>query len=190
VHVTGSAAVVVLACKAFIAVLLLTAGGAKLAGLAGFAETVRLFVPRRMPRGVRLAVAACIGGGELGVGAASLSVPAAGWLNPVVLAICGCFLLTLTFGYVRHRGRPCRCFGALSRRGFTTAGIGRAAGLVAAAAAATASVPPRAITLSPPTRLGLLACGLLVGAAAYSAAAAVGAKRQPWWALWCGYRFI
>lgn len=175
----------VLACKASLAVLLLAAGGAKLADLAGFAATVRLFVPGRLPRApaVSSVLAAAIAAGEVVAGAASLSMPAAGWINPVVLVICCCFAAVWTVGYVRHAGRPCRCFGALSRRGFTMAGIGRAAGLTLAAAAATASVPQVSIELSLLTRLGLLAGGALVAMAAFSAAAAAaaaaGAKRGP-----------
>jgi hypothetical protein len=181
VYVTGTAATIaVLACKASIAVLLLVAGGAKLADLSGFAATVRLFAPRRVRRGLPLA--ACIAVGEISAGAASLSAPGAGWINLAVLVTCCCFLAVAAIGYVRHRGRQCRCFGALSRRGFTAAGLGRAAALVVAAVAASASVPPLAIRLSPPTEFGLLACGLLVAGCTYAAAAAVGAKGGPGWA--------
>jgi hypothetical protein len=181
----------VLGCKASIAVLLLAAGGAKLADLAGFSATVRLFVPSRVPRAPATSsvLAAVIAVGEVVAGAASLSMPAVGWLNPAVLVICCCFAVVWTVGYVRHAGRPCRCFGALSRRGFTQAGIGRAAGLTLAAAAATASVPQVAIELSLPTRLGLLAGGALVAMAAFSAAAAAGAKQEPELALWRRSRF-
>jgi hypothetical protein len=175
----------VLSAKASIAVLLLAAGGAKLADLAGFAATVRLFVP-----GPARALAAVIAAGEVAAGAASLSMPAVGWLNPAVLVICCCFLVVWAVGYVRHAGRPCRCFGALSRRGFTVAGIGRGAGLALMAAAATVSVPEAAIQLSLLTRLGLLAGGALVAMAAFSAAAAVGNKREPGWVLWRRFRFI
>lgn len=177
------AQIAVLACKASIAVLLLTAGGAKLADLAGFAATVRLFVPVR-------ALAVVIAAGEIGAGAASLSLPAVGWLNQAVFVICCGFLVVWAVGYARHAGRPCRCFGALSKRGFTLAGIGRAAGLTVAAFAATASVPGVAVRLSLLTRLGLLAGAALVAAAAFSAAAAAGARREPGIVLWRGFRFI
>ena len=171
----------VLGCKASLAVLLLAAGGAKLADLAGFASTVRLFVPGRLPRALAISpvLAAAIAAGEVVAGAASLSMPAAGWLNPVVLAICCCFAVAWTVGYVRHAGRACRCFGALSRQRFTVAGIGRAVGLTLAAAAATAGVPQVSIELSLLTRLGLLGGGALVAMAAFSAAAAAGARREP-----------
>lgn len=162
----------VLACKASIAVLLLAAGGAKVADLAGFAAAVRLFVPGRAR-----ALAAVIAAGEAVAGAASLSLPAAGWLNPAVLAICCCFVVVSAVGYARYPGRACRCFGALSRRGFTPAGIGRAVALTLAAVAATASLPQAAITLGVLARLGLLGGGALVAIGAFSAAAAAGAKR-------------
>lgn len=175
----------VLACKTSIAVLLLAAGGAKIADLAGFAATVRLFVPGRAR-----ALAAVIAAGEAVAGAASLSLPGVGWLNPAVLVICCCFVVVSAVGWARHRARrgvlggrppepapPCRCFGALSRRGFTSAGIGRAVALTLAAVAATASVPQAAIKLGVLTRLGLLGGGALVAIAAFSAAAAAGARR-------------
>lgn len=182
---------IVLGCKASIAVLLLTAGGAKVADRAGFAGTVRMFLPgpaRRVPAPAAV-LAFVIAAGELAAGAASLAMPGVGWLNPAVLVICGGFVVVWTVGYWRHGGRPCRCFGALSRRGFTVAGIGRAAGFALAAALATATVPAAAIQLSGLTRLGLLGGAVLVAAAAFSAAAAAGAKREAGWALWRGFRF-
>ena len=177
-------AVVVLGCKAVIAVLLLTAGGAKLADLPGFAATVRLFAPRltsqRLLRGAALAIAV----GEITAGAASLSSPGTGWLNEVVVAICALFLVVSVAGYGWHRGRFCRCFGALSARSFTVAAIARAGLLMLAAWVATVPVRAALISLGPAGRLGLLAAGALVAAAAFSAAAAMSASRdsQPGWA--------
>jgi hypothetical protein len=173
--------IAVLGAKTSIAVLLLAAGGAKLADRAGFAATVRLFVPGAVPGALAVSsvLAAVIAMGEIVTGVASLSLPAVGWVNPVVLVICCGFLVTWTVGYARHAGRPCRCFGALSRRGFTRAGIGRAACLTLAAVAATAAVPQAALQLTLVTRLGLLAGGTLVAVAAFTAAAAAGAKPEP-----------
>ncbi|HET7015809.1 MAG TPA: MauE/DoxX family redox-associated membrane protein [Streptosporangiaceae bacterium] len=167
--------VAVLACKSVIAVLLLAAGGAKLADLPGFASTVRLFWP--VPRRGSLLLAAGIAAGELAAGAVSLSVPQVGWPNAVVLVICVAFLVTWTVGYVRHRGRSCRCFGALSARGFDRTGIVRSAVLVLAALAALAPVPTRAVQLGLGGQLALLAGGALIACAAFSAAAAVGRSR-------------
>lgn len=182
--------VAVLSCKAVIAVLLLAAGGAKLADLPGFAGTVRLFVPRssgaasldwqtqavRSADGspqIALRLATGIAAGELAVGAVSLSVPQARWPNLIVLASCVAFLVTWSIGYGRHRGRSCRCFGALSARGFDRAGIVRAAVLVLAALAATTAVPVHAVQLGLGGQLALLAGGALIACATYSAAAVV-----------------
>ncbi len=173
-----------LGCKAALAVLLLAAGGAKAADLTGFAATVRLFTPALTPRWAPRAIAAGVAAAELALGAASLSAPRAGWLNPVVLASFCCFLAVWTVGLARHRGRPCRCFGGLSRRGFTPAGVGRAAGLTLAAAVAMTGLPRPVTDLGAGGQLGLLACGGLVAFAAFSAAAVVGARRdsRPRWA--------
>src|SRR5665811_1289113 len=115
----------VLACKAVVAVLLVAAGGAKLADLPGFAASVSLFLPGTTARRPARTVAAGIAAGEIMAGAASLSSPRASWLNLVVLAICCGFVAVSAAGYRWHRGRSCRCLGALSRRRFNLAGLGR-----------------------------------------------------------------
>jgi hypothetical protein len=166
----------VLGAKAALAVMLLVAGGAKLADLAGFAAAVRLFTPRRLAgsasappvlRGAALSIAL----GELALGGASLTSPALGWLNPVVLVVgCG-FVAVSGYGYAFHRGRSCRCFGALSQRKFDLAGVGRAAAVAALAAVACGGVPPSAV------RLGLADRGLLLAAAGFLACLAFTAAR-------------
>jgi hypothetical protein len=175
--VVVTAAPVVLACKAAVAVLLVAAGGAKVADLPGFAATVRLFLPGTAARRPVSIVAAGVAAGEIAVGTASLSSPRASWLNLVVLAIGCSFVAVSGAGYRWHRGRSCRCFGALSRRRFNLAGLGRS--VLIALAAAVAAVPVRAVAiqLSAADRIGLLAGALLVAGAAFSAAAAVGAGR-------------
>jgi len=175
---------IALSAKALIAVLLLAAGGAKLADLPGFTAAVALFAPRRTPRQVLRGTALGVAIGEIVAGAASLSSPGIGWLNPVVLGIgCG-FVGVSVAGYAWHRDRPCHCFGALSARTFGAAGIGRA--VVIAVGAAMAMVPARSslIQLGPAGRLSLLAGAALVDWAAFSAAAAVAAGRDaaPRWA--------
>jgi hypothetical protein len=176
---------VVLACKAVVAVLLVSAGGAKLADLPGFAASVRLFLPGSTARRPVNTLAAGIAAAEIMAGAASLSSPRASWLNLVVLAIgCG-FVAVSAAGYRWHRGRSCRCFGALSRRRFNLAGLGRSVLIALAAAVAMAPVRAAAIQLGPAERIGLLAGALLVAAASFSAAAAVGRgaqDAQPGWA--------
>lgn len=167
-----------LACKAAVAVLLVAAGGAKLADLPGFAATVRLFLPARTAPGIRLAVAVTVAAGEIAIGAASLSSPQAGWLNPAVLALCGGFMLVSALGYLRFPGRACNCFGALSGRSFSPAAIGRAALLTAVAALALAPVDAPLIRLGAASRLGLLAGAALIAWCACTAAAAIGAGRD------------
>jgi len=168
-----------LCCKAFLAVLLLAAGGAKLADLPGFAATVRLFAPRALGSRLPAAIAAGIAIGELALGAASLTSPQAGWLNVAVFAAgCG-FAIVSVVGYVRHPGTPCRCFGALSRRAFSPAGIGRSMAVAACAAVAAWPAGQALAVVGAAGRLGLLAGGTLVAGGAYSAAAALGAGRDP-----------
>jgi hypothetical protein len=177
---TGTLAqLAVFGAKTSIAVLLLTAGGSKLADRRGFALSMARFVPATGTGLAGLLVAVAIAGGEIATGAASLALPATSWLNGLVLVICCGFLGVWAVGYARYRGRPCRCFGALSQRRFTAAGIARSAGLVGLAVVAMIPVPALSAQLSGWSRLGLLGGGLLVAAAAYSAATAVGAGRQP-----------
>ena len=181
---TSSMAAAALASKAAIAVLLVAAGAAKLAGLAGWAGTVRLFLPARTSQTVVRAVAAAIAVTEIAIGTASLSSPLARWLNLAVLALCCGFVVVSAIGYLRHPGRACRCFGALTRRSFTLAAIGRAA--LIAIGAGFAAVPASAplLRLGTAGRLGLLAGAALVAWSAWTAAAAIGAGRhaEPRWA--------
>src|SRR5262245_20473049 len=161
-----------------VAVLLLAAGGAKLADLPGFAASVRLFVPRiwgpRLPRWAALAIAL----GEIALGGASLTTPLAGWLNVVVAGLCCGFVAVAVTGYLRHPGQPCRCFGALSRRAFGPAGIGRAALIALAAAAAVAPVRLSLVQVGTAGRLGLMSGGAMVAGCAYTAAAALAGHRD------------
>jgi hypothetical protein len=169
--------VVVLGAKALLAVMLLVAGGAKLAGLEAFAATVLLLAPRRRPlpralsrrwpAGPALAVlrswapgskagarrvARTVALGEIALGGASLAVPAAPWLNLAVLAAAAGFVAVSAAGYAFHRGRSCRCFGALSQRRFDRAGLARSAAVAALAGLATVAVPPAPGALPPRSR--------------------------------------
>lgn len=173
----------VLGAKAVLAVMLLVAGGAKLAGLDGFAASIRLFLPRRvagsarlrgLPRRLALAVAL----GELALGGASLTSPALGWVNPVVLIVCCAFVAVSGAGYAFHRGRSCRCFGALSQRRFDLAGVGRAVVVAGVAGLAVAGVPASSVRLGPGDRGLLLAACFLLAFVAFSAARALAASRD------------
>ena len=171
-----------LGAKAMLAVMLLVAGGAKLADLAGFAASVRLFTPRRVAasasaepllRWLALAVAL----GELALGTVSLTSPALGWLNPAILAVGCAFVAVSGAGYAFHRGRSCRCFGALSQRRFDRAGLARAVLVAALAGVAMAAVPPSSIRLSLADRGLLLAASCLLTFVTFTAARALAAIR-------------
>jgi methylamine utilization protein MauE len=166
-----------LGAKSALAALLLVAGGAKLADLAGFASTVRLFMPPRASWPVLRGVALAITLAELALGAASLSSPALSWLNPVIFGLgCGFVAVSVT-GYALHRGRSCRCFGALSARTFNAAGIARSMVIAAAAAAAVKAVRPSSVQLAPAERVLLLAVSCLLAFAAFTAASALATSR-------------
>jgi hypothetical protein len=176
-------AVAILGAKTVLAVMLLVAGGAKLADLAGFAASVRLFAPRRLARSAsrrpllrRVALAVALA--EVALGGASLTSPALGWLNPVVLAVGCVFVAVSGAGYAFHRGRSCRCFGALSQRRFDLAGIGRAVAVAAVAGLATVAVPASSVRLSLTDRGLLLAAAGLLVFVAFTAARSLAASRD------------
>lgn len=165
-----------LSAKAAVAVLLLVAGAAKLADLAGFAAAVRLFLPTaavRLVGGRVLAVGAAVATAEVLAGVISLCVPAARWMNLVVLALAAAFVVVAAAGYARHRGRPCRCFGALTRREFGPRALVQAVAVTAAAALAISHAPPAQLRLGAASQLLLFAATGLVGVAAFTAARAL-----------------
>jgi hypothetical protein len=163
-----------LTAKVIVAVMLLVAGGAKLADVTGFAAAVRLLIPVRMPGVVGRVIALGVAVAEVALGLASLSSPATGWLNTVVLgAACG-FVAVSVWGYVFHRGHSCRCFGALSRRKFDALGIARALAIAAAAALATAGLPRAMVEITAADQVLLLLTAALTSLAAFSAARALG----------------
>ncbi len=170
--------ILVLAAKALVAVMLVVAGSAKLADVASFGAAVRLLLPFRAPGAAVTAAALAASVTELVLGAASLSLPAVGWLNPVVFGLACGFVFVSGLGYVRHRGRSCRCFGALSSRRFDALGMARAAVIAAAAAIAMTRVPPALVGLGTGARVLLLICVALVALAAHSAAHALGLARR------------
>ena len=172
--------VVALGAKAAIAVVLLVAGAAKLADLAGFAAAIRLFLPARSPRRVLAALPAAgasLALAELLTGTASLCWPAAGWLNWLVLAVAAG---VAAVGDARHHGRPCRCFGALTRRSFGVRTIAQALLTAAVAGLAVRAAGPAQLDLGPAAQLLLLAAAGLVALAAFTAARALAAgNAQP-----------
>jgi hypothetical protein len=163
----------VLGAKAALAVMLLVAGGAKLADLTGFAAAVRLFVPLRGLAPAYKHLAAAVALAEAALGGASLAFPAVTWINLVVLAAGCAFAAVSVIGFARHRGKSCRCFGALSRRTFDAAGILRSALIAALAAVATIGVSAPAIRLGAVAQILLLAAAALLLAVSFTAARAL-----------------
>jgi hypothetical protein len=183
--------VAVLGAKALLAVMLLVAAGAKLADLDSFAASVRLFLPRRRRTGSAAAapglltslagarrIAWAVALAELVLGGASLAVPAIWALNLAVLATACCFAAVSGIGFAFHRGRSCRCFGALSRRRFDLAGLARAGAVAALAGLATAPAAPAAVALTPAGHGLLLAGSALVAFVAFTAARSLAASRD------------
>jgi hypothetical protein len=166
-----------LAAKSLLAVMLLTAGSAKLADQASFAVTVRLFVPARVPRIAVRGVAAGITVAEFALGAVSLSWPATSWINPVVFALACGFTAISGAGYLFRRGQSCRCFGALSRRKFDAAAVARSAAIAAAAAVAMARVRSSLLGIDGVEHLLLLLGGAVVAFAAFAAARSLAVGR-------------
>ncbi|HXW46016.1 MAG TPA: MauE/DoxX family redox-associated membrane protein [Streptosporangiaceae bacterium] len=175
-----------LAAKAAVAVVLLVAGGAKLADLDGFAATIRYFLPARLflparPRHLVLAglpvIAAVIAIAELLTGAVSLCWPRLGWVNLAVLALACGFTAVAAFGYARRRGQPCRCFGALTRRGFGPRALVQALLMTGAAWLATRPAGQAEVQIGLSAHLLLLAAAAIMAVAARTAAGALAAGR-------------
>jgi hypothetical protein len=96
--------VLALAAKSAVAVVLLVAGGAKMADVAGFATTVRLFVPRWTPYPIRAVAASAIALSEITLGGASLSAPGLAWIDLAVLAMTAAFVAVSAAGLAFYRG--------------------------------------------------------------------------------------
>jgi len=173
---------VFLAAKTALAVMLVVAGAAKLADLSGFGATIRLFLPpgaaaHRWSLRVIGVVSAGVACGELMLGSASLSSPAAAWLNIAVLGTTCAFVVVAGVGFAFHRGRSCSCFGGLSHRRFDRAGITRSVVIAGVAGLGTAAVPGTLIRLDLADRCLLLAAAALLASVAFSAARGLAAGR-------------
>ncbi len=171
--------VLVLCAKTALACLLIVAGGAKLSGTASFASTVRLFIRLRVAWPLLSAIAVGVSLGEIAVGLASLTLPAITALNALVFAVACAFVAVSAMGYAFHHGRSCRCFGALSQRRFDAAGVLRSAVTAGVAAVALAHVRAAALQLDTTTRVLLFAAAGLLALAAFTAARARSAGREP-----------
>jgi hypothetical protein len=167
-------AALVLGCKAGLAVLLLVAGAAKLADIAGFGSAIRLFLPARLsPRPAALVSAAgarAVALTEIGLGLGSLGWPASGWLNLAVLVIAAGFVAVAGVGLVLHPGRSCGCLGTLSQRSFGRRGLAQAVAIAAAAALATRQVHAAQLRIDLAEQLLLLTAAGLTALVAFTAA--------------------
>jgi hypothetical protein len=171
--------VLILCAKTAVACLLIVAGGAKLSDPASFASTVRLFIPFRVAWPLLLAIAVTVSLGELAAGLASLTLPAITALNALVFAVACAFVAVSAVGYAFHRGRSCRCFGALSQRKFDAAGVLRSAVIAGVAAVALVHVGAAALQLDATARVLLLAAAGLLALAASTAARVRGSGSEP-----------
>lgn len=173
----------ILGAKAGLAVMLLVAGGAKLADLAGFATAVRLFLPQaqvaaRWSGPAARCAALAVAGAELALGGTSLAAPGQRWAG-VVIGVLGCgFVAVSGAGYAFRRGTSCRCFGALSRRRYDLPGVGRAVAIAALAWLAAASVPASSVRLSLAGHALLAAGAALLALVAFCAARGLAASRE------------
>jgi hypothetical protein len=167
-----------LVAKALLAVMLLVAGGAKVADRASFAATVRLFLPLRISwlafRSIALGIALV----ELALGIASMSWPAIGLFNLLVFVLACGFLVVSGIGYVFHRGRSCMCFGALSRRKFDAAGVVRSIAIVALAVISMSRVRPTLVSVNPTMVILVFLAALVVALAAFTAAKSLAIARR------------
>lgn len=115
--------IVILFTRALLAVLLVTAGAAKLADTQGFARTlVGLGLSlghHSLVRGLALAIPLL----ELGLGIGLISGLYPEVMDSAALAIFACFTLVVLISVLRTNSVTCRCFGALSDTQFTGWGL-------------------------------------------------------------------
>jgi hypothetical protein len=163
----------ILSAKSVLALVLLIAGGAKLADLPSFAATLRLFLPRRLRLPLVRVCAGAIAIAELALGAASLSSPTITWLNPIVFACSCAFVVVSAAGYAFFRGRSCQCFGALSGRKFDLLSVARTVALLALAAIAMFSVQPASVQIGMPAKALLLTGAGFLALVTFTAARAL-----------------
>ena len=131
------------------------------------------FPPGTVSGTTLLGTAAAIIATELVCGAASLCWPSAGWVNLAVLALACGFTIVAVIGYTRFRGRPCRCFGALTRRSFSVRSLTQSLVILAVAALATRPAGDAAVAIGLTAHLLLLAVAGLLALAACTAAKAL-----------------
>ena len=158
-----------LTARAFLAVVLLVSGGAKLADLRAFARTIgEIEVLPVRPERVALTIALL----EVAVGLSSLTGVVSQAINLAVLALMLSFTVVAGAGARRRPGLRCQCFGGLtdSRFGFRSAALSGFLALTAGfVVVASASVQPRYDVGSVSTAVTLAAGALFVLASAQAA---------------------
>lgn len=161
-----------LAVKAFLALVLLLAGAAKLADRRDVASTVGLFLPTATPGRLVVAIATASGLVELGTGGASLVFPEARAVDLVVLGLTCAFVATSVSGHALHPGATCNCFGRLSGRTFGVAGIVRSVALAGLALLVVNFMPGSGdVRATTPSVILLVVGSGLVACATFTAAA-------------------
>lgn len=161
----------VLAAKSGLALMLVVAGSAKLAGVSSFAASVKLFIPTQSSSRVTERIAVGIATFELILGSASLAFPSVAVFNVLVLATTCAFLTVSSLGYARHRGTSCLCFGHLSNRVFDAPAVIRSLVIVGLAASVTwIAVSRSAMQLATADHVLLLGGAVVVAVATYTAA--------------------
>lgn len=162
--------VFVLTLKVSLALMLLSAGVAKLADFSNFTLTVRLFLPRDTPELAARGVAGLVILAEAAVGAISFVVPFVRGIDVGVFTITCLFVIVAIFGYLFRRGAACRCFGQLSRRSFDLKAIARAVAICCfAAVVATNAASLSAETLSTTVRVLTALTAVMIALAVYTA---------------------
>jgi len=164
--------------KATFAVILIIAGGAKLADLTGFAAVFRLFIAMRLPTPVYAYLARGTALAEVFLGCVSLSFPAVKLVNLIALTAGCAFVVVSVTGFAFHRGRSCNCFGVLSRIKFDARGVFRSLILAAFAVLAVIGASPSAARLCATSQLLLLATGAVLSAVSFTAAKALAVHQE------------
>lgn len=132
------------AAKLILALVLLTAGAAKLADLQAFRRTLeRLELP------LAQAAAAAVALGEIATGGVSLAGLFPHETNLALLAVTALFVVISAYGLRKHAGAPCRCFGSLYESRFNASSLMRSIALLALSTFVASADPNPGVISSP-----------------------------------------
>ena len=146
--------------RAGLGITLLLAGIGKVAIRPEFTASAARFLPGPARRHAGQAAVAVIAV-EITAGLATLLIVGSAFLDGIDVALFAALLAVSLIGYWRHRGTPCRCFGALGKGEFNRRTIARNALLVLGAV----SLP----IFEPAQRSGVLSLPWLISAGAIAA---------------------